>query len=337
VQRVSTDAQVFSSAVGDDPPPGTLLLIDPPEHRKLRRLVSQAFTAKTIADLRPRIESLTRELLAAIPDGAPFDLVDTLAYPLPVIVIAELLGVPAADRDLFRDWAEALMALQTDDPSTGERLAVAIEEMDAYLHAQVRDRQGAPGTDLICALVHTSHDGEHLTAEEVVNFTALLLLAGHVTTAMLLGSTLLCLDEHPSAYRALRDDPALIDPMLEEVLRLRPPFPRVVRAATRDVEVAGTIIPSGSAVWAWLLSADRDERRFTAPDTFDIHRVPNAHAAFGHGIHYCLGAPLARLEARIAVRLLLERFPRLRVLGEPQYYAGGVFGVRTLRLEPCPD
>jgi cytochrome P450 len=339
VRRVSTDAQLFSSdttrltSPGDQAPPGTLLVIDPPEHRKLRRLVSQAFTPKVVADLEPRITELTRELLAAVEPGATeFDLVDVLAYPLPVIVIAELLGVPAEDRALFRGWAEALMALQVDDPSTGEKLAIAIEEMEAYLNARIAERRAQPRDDLLTRLVESAIDGERLTDEEVGNFTALLLLAGHVTTTMLLGNVLLCLDDAPGVYERVRADPSLVGPLLEEVLRLRPPFPRVVRVTTADVEVAGTVIPADSIVWAWVVSANYDEREFADPARFDLHRKGGAHAAFGHGIHFCLGAPLARLEGRIALELLFERFEHLRVTpgAEVPFHAGGVFGVQQL-------
>lgn len=339
VRRVSTDAQLFSSdttrltSPGDQAPPGTLLVIDPPEHRKLRRLVSQAFTPKVVADLAPRITEVTRELLAGVePDAEAFDLVDVLAYPLPVIVIAELLGVPAGDRALFRRWAEALMALQVDDPSTGEKLAVAIEEMEAYLNAQILDRRARPRDDLLTRLVEATIDGERLTDEEVGNFTALLLLAGHVTTTMLLGNVLLCLEDAPGVYERVRADRSLVEPLLEEVLRLRPPFPRVVRVTTADVEVAGTVIPADSIVWAWVVSANYDEREFGDPDRFDLDRTPNAHAAFGHGIHFCLGAPLARLEGRIALDLLFERFEHLRVApgADVPFHAGGVFGVQQL-------
>jgi cytochrome P450 len=339
VRRVSTDAQLFSSdttrltSPGDQAPPGTLLVIDPPEHRKLRRLVSQAFTPKVVADLEPRITELTRELLAEVkPDATEFDLVDVLAYPLPVIVIAELLGVPATDRALFRGWAEALMALQVDDPSTGEKLAIAIEEMEAYLNAQIADRRAQPRDDLLTRLVESSIDGERLTDEEVGNFTALLLLAGHVTTTMLLGNVLLCLEDAPGVYERVRAEPSLVEPLLEEVLRLRPPFPRVVRVTTADVEVAGTVIPADSIVWAWVVSANYDEREFAGPARFDLTRKAGAHAAFGHGIHFCLGAPLARLEGRIALELLFERFEHLRIApgADVPFHAGGVFGVQQL-------
>jgi cytochrome P450 len=338
VHAVSTDSQRFSSETtrldsnGDPPPPGTLLIIDPPAHRTLRRLVSQAFTPRMVAGLAPRITELTTELLAAVP-GPEFDLIDALAYPLPVIVIAELLGVPAADRDMFRRWADSLMALHVDDPTTGQLLAETIQEMDAYLLAQTKDRRAHPRADLISQLVLAEVDGTRLTDEEVINFTALLLLAGHVTTTMLLGNAMLCLDENPTVQKAARVDPSLVPAILEEALRLRPPFPRVARVTNTDVEVAGTVIPAASMVWPWILSANRDHTQFDRPDSFDPHRS-TPHAAFGHGIHYCLGAALARLEARIALTELLTRFGELRLTpGHPvPFHAGGVFGVRQLRL-----
>jgi cytochrome P450 len=338
VHTVSTDSARFSSDAtrldpdGGPPPPGTLLVIDPPAHRMLRRLVSQAFTPRMVAGLEPRIVEVTAELLDAV-DGPEFDLIDALAYPLPVIVIAELLGVPTADRELFRRWADRLMSLHVDDPTTGEQVWETIQEMDAYLLAQTLDRRAHPRDDLISQLVLAEVDGTRLTDEEVINFTALLLLAGHVTTTMLLGNALLCLDENPAVLRAAAADPSLVPAVLEEVLRLRPPFPRVARVTTEDVEVAGTVIPASSMVWPWVLSANRDERQFTAPNRFEVGRS-NPHAAFGHGVHYCLGAPLARLEGRIALTMLLARFaePRLTPGRAVPFHAGGVFGVRQLSL-----
>jgi cytochrome P450 len=342
VQSVSTDSGRFSSDAtrldpnGEPPPPGTLLVIDPPTHRTLRRLVSQAFTPRMVAGLAPRIAEVTADLLAELaPDETEFDLIDALAYPLPVIVIAELLGVPAADRTLFRRWADSLMSLHVDDPSTGLDVWETIQEMDAYLLAQTLDRRAHPRDDLISQLVLAEVDGVRLTDEEVINFTALLLLAGHVTTTMLLGNALLCLDENPAVLRAVCADRSLVPAVLEEVLRLRPPFPRVARVTTEDVEVAGTVIPASSMVWPWVLSANRDERQFPDATRFDPYRVSTTgHAAFGHGVHYCLGAPLARLEGRIALTMLLERFGELRLTpGSPvPFHTGGVFGVRQLSL-----
>ncbi|TCO59911.1 cytochrome P450 [Actinocrispum wychmicini] len=338
VHQVIADPVAFSSdtlrlAGQDETPPGTLLLLDPPLHGKLRKLVSLVFTHKMITELEPRIGEVTAELLDRI-DTDDFDLVDTLAYPLPVIVIAELLGVPPADQELFRDWADVLMSSRPDDEASMKLVCEAVHGVDTYLRDQARARRSNPTDDLIGRLVAAEVDGDRLTEEEIVNFSALLLMAGHVTTTMLLGNTMLCLDANPDAAAQLRADPRLIPKVIEEVLRVRPPFVKVERATTRDVEVGGTVIPADRAVSLWLLSANYDERRFPEPDRFDIHRKPNKHTAFGHGIHFCLGAPLARMEGEIALTALFERFSELSVdpSAPAPYYESGIFGVKQLRV-----
>jgi cytochrome P450 len=337
VHRVLTDTVSFSSNLmalsGDDAPPGTLLLTDPPEHALLRRLVSQAFTHKVIGGLATRITDVTTTLLDEI-DGDEFDLVAALAYPLPIIVIAELLGVPAADRDLFRDWADKLNSARPGDEDDARGVEEAIAGLDDYLGRECRARRATPTRDLIGQLVGADVDGRRLTDEEVVNFSALLLLAGHVTTTMLLGNALLCLRQNPSAATRLRADPTLVAAAVEETLRLRPPFPKVERVSTADVEVAGTVIPAGRAVSVWVHSGNHDERQFDRPAEFDLDRGSGRHVAFGHGIHFCLGAPLARLEGEIALRLLFERFDVLSIKPDTPapYYESGIFGVKRLVL-----
>jgi cytochrome P450 len=342
VHRVLGDPATFSSdtlrlAGGRDVPAGTLLLLDPPEHGTLRRLISQAFTHRMISGLAGRVAAVTDELFAGL-TGDSFDLVDALAYPLPVIVIAELLGVPAADRELFRGWADVLMSSRPDDPESMQAVSRAVQGVDAYLRRQTLERRARPTADLIGRLVAAEVDGARLTDEEVVNFSALLLMAGHVTTTLLLGSTLLCLDGAPEAAAELRADRSLIPAAIEEVLRLRPPFVKVERSTTREAEVAGVVIPADRAVSVWLLSANHDESAFPDPQRFDIHRRPNRHTAFGHGIHYCLGAPLARLEGEIALNALFDRFAELTIdPAEPApYYESGVYGVKRLRLLAKP-
>lgn len=340
VHRVLTDPVSFSSNLmalaGDEAPPGTLLLTDPPEHGMLRRLVSQAFTHKVISGLAPRITEVTSALLDDIQgaDTVEFDLVEALAYPLPIIVIAELLGVPAADRDLFRDWADKLNSARPGDEDDARGIEEAIAGLDDYLGRECRSRRTTPTPDLIGQLVGTDVDGRRLTDEEVVNFSALLLLAGHVTTTMLLGSVMLCLRESPAAEAALRADLSLVPAAIEETLRLRPPFPKVERVTTVDVEVAGTVIPAGRAVSVWVLSGNHDDRQFDRPTEFDPHRPTARHVAFGHGIHFCLGAPLARLEGEIALRMLLARFDDLAIRPDipAPYYESGIFGVKRLVL-----
>jgi cytochrome P450 len=303
---------------------GNLVRMDPPRHRTLRALVSQAFTPRVVAGLEPRIAELAGELLDRA--GERFDLVDALAYPLPVIVIAELLGVPAADRALFRRWADTLLGQDIDPDRSlrevGERAVTAVapvlREMNDYFLAFIRSRRASPGSDLTSELVRAEVDGERLADEEIVGFVGLLLIAGHITTTATLGNSLVCFRDAPDAVHAIRAEPALLPTAIEEVLRTRTPFPRLARITRTDTEVGGVRIPAGQVVLVWLTAANRDARVFPQPDRFDVRRTPNPHLTFGHGIHFCLGAPLARLEARVALRLLLERYREIAVPGDEQ-------------------
>ena len=314
---------------------GMLTRLDPPEHKALRHLVSASFTPKRVAGLEPRIRELTREMLPDSP--AAFDLVDTLAFPLPVTVIAEMLGLPAGDHGRFRAWADGLFSMQVDDPKEAmndPRVAAAMGEITGYLGDQVRARRADPTDDLMSALVTTEVDGRILDDEEAANFSMLLLFAGHITTTLLLGNTVRVLDGHPGAWEALRADPASIPGTIEEVLRLRPPFPMTARATTRDVELSGITVPARSVVMPWLLSATHDPGAHPDPERFDPARPGiggGAQTAFGHGIHFCLGAPLARLEARVALEEMTARYAGLTVgEGEQRPYTGRVLGTRRL-------
>lgn len=300
---------------------GFITQIDPPAHGKLRKLVSSAFTRKVVADLEPRIAAITHELLDAARERERFELVSDLAYPLPVIVIAELLGVPSSDRALFKQWADALFqrdAKVTLEQSTEERDA-ALEatmkpwrEMSDYLAGHAAERRRQPRADLLSRLVEAEVDGEHLPDEQVVNFAIVLLLAGHITTTMLLGNTVLCLDAFPAQQDRVRADRASIPAVIEESLRFLTPFALLGRATMREVELGGVTIPADQMVMCWLAAGNRDPRQFPDPEVFDPDRDPNPHLAFGRGIHFCLGAPLARLEGRVALNILLDRLDPLR-------------------------
>ncbi|WP_026239431.1 cytochrome P450 [Parafrankia discariae] len=301
---------------------GNFVRLDPPEQHRLRGLASRAFTPRTVAGLAPRIAEVTTELLDATGGRTRLELIDDLAYPLPVIVIAELLGLPAADRPMFRRWADALFDREVTDPEQPlTELAAAntrtagpvLREMNAYLLDRIRACRAHPGDDLIGRLVQVEADGQRLADEEIVGFVGLLLLAGHITTTATLGNAVLALDEHPGAVAELRAEPALLPAAIEEVLRLRTPFPRLVRRAVTDTRVGDEVIPAGAVVTIWLTAANRDERVFADPDRFDPRRAPNPHLAFGHGVHFCLGAPLARLEARTALGILLDRYSDIAV------------------------
>ncbi|WP_055532104.1 cytochrome P450 [Streptomyces graminilatus] len=349
VQRITADPAAFSSdsvsrlSGGEQQPPGgTLLLLDPPRHGKLRRLVSKVFTAKMINELAPRITEVANELLDGIDatadgDGVVrFDLVEAFANPLPVIVISSMLGVPPSDRHLFQVWADNLLTVNWETPEGAEILGTTVQELGDYLRQHVAERRAREHDDLMSLLVRAEVDGESLDDEDVVSFAALLLLAGHVTTAVLLGNMLLTLDQEADLLPDLRADRTKISAFTEEVLRCRPPFLKIERVPTAPVVIAGEKVPEDTMVYLWLLSANRDERVFLEPDRFVPGRPNAKQLAFGHGIHYCLGAPLARMEGQIALNLMLDRYADIRVDRDSalSYFDNrvNVFGLRQLPL-----
>ncbi|MEJ2866187.1 cytochrome P450 [Actinomycetospora sp. OC33-EN08] len=314
---------------------GMLTQIDPPEHRRLRSIVSGVFTPKRVAALEPRIREITRTLLDGA--GTEFDLVDVLAFPLPVTVIAELLGLPEDDHPLFRSWADRLFSMQVDDPtdpSLGERVAEAMADIVGYLTARVQERRSEASDDLISALVAAGLDDE-----EAAHFSLLLLLAGHITTTVLLGNAVRTFAEHPGTWEQLRSDPTTISAAIEEVLRLRSPFTMAGRVTNSPAEIGGVTIPADRFVVPWMLSANHDERAFADPEAFVLDRGigGGAQTAFGHGVHFCLGAPLARLEGRVALEELTARYSALSPAevstGALEPYPRGVLGVRRLPVK----
>ena len=299
---------------------GNFVRMDPPRHRKLRGLVSQAFTPRMVAGLEPRIAEVTTELLDATGGGERLDLIESLAYPLPVIVIAEMLGIPSTDRPTFRRWADTLFDVNIDPEDSLQKVgeeavasvAPTMREMNTYLLDYIRSRRANPGQDLTSKLLQAEVDGERLDDQEIVGFVGLLLLAGHITTTATLGNTIVSFEENPDAATEIRADPSLLPAAIEEVLRHRTPFPRLARLATTNAQVGDVEIPAQGLIPVWLTAANRDARVFPDP-RFDIHRRPNPHLTFGHGIHFCLGAPLARLEAKVALRIMLDRYRGITV------------------------
>ncbi|GAA2488529.1 cytochrome P450 [Streptomyces gobitricini] len=300
-----------------------LLVLDPPDHTRLRRLVAREFTGRRVEALRPRVRHITDELIDAMEPRGRADLVDALAFPLPITVICELLGVPAADRDAFRAWSTEIVA-----PTGGEFETSAVHALGGYLDALIEDKRRArPADDLLSALLRTrAEDGDRLSAAELRAMAYLLLIAGHETTVNLIANGVRALLSHPAQLAALRADSGLLDGAVEEMLRYDGPVETATaRFAREPVPVGGTVIPQGAAVLVGIGAGDRDPGRFPEPDRFDIRRDTAGHLAFGHGIHYCLGAPLARLEGRIAVGTLLERFPSLALdpsAGPPDWLPG---------------
>ncbi|MGW5114299.1 cytochrome P450 family protein [Streptomyces noursei] len=319
---------------GDGVPLFTNMLdVDPPHHTRLRKLVAKEFTSRRVEALRPRVQRITDELLDAMLTASDdrADLIEALAFPLPMTVICELLGVPSMDRDAFRGWSHELVS-----PTSPEAAQQAVEAMSGYLTTLIASLRREAGDGLLADLIRTSdEDGDRLSPEEVIGTAFLLLVAGHETTVNLIANGVRALLEHPAQLAALRADGSLLDNAVEEMLRYDGPVETATwRCAAEPVELGGTVIPAGSAVLISLASASRDPERFADADDFDLTRDPRGHAAFGHGIHFCLGAPLARLEGRIALRSLLDRCPGLALddAAEPATWRPGLLMRGTDRL-----
>jgi len=290
-----------------------LLNLDPPDHTRLRRLVSKAFTPRRAEEFRPRVQALTDRLLDDVARSGEADLIHDFAFPLPIYAICDLLGVPEEDHEDFLTWA-GMMIRHGAGPRGG--VARAVRHMRAYL-AELIHRKRATLTDadddLISGLIRASDHGEHLTEDEAAAMAFILLFAGFETTVNLIGNGLLSLLTHDAERDALLADPGLLAPTVEELLRYDGPVEVATwRFSTAEIEIGGTVIPSGEPVLVVLAAADRDPARFADPDVLDPARADNQHLAFGHGIHYCIGAPLARLEGQIAIGTLLRRFPDVR-------------------------
>ena len=285
-----------------------LLNIDPPDHTRLRGLVNKAFTPHRIEALRPRIEQIADELLDHVQGHSGMDLIISYAFPLPITVIAELLGVPVDDRDRFRSWTKAVLFGHDDE------VMAAGMEFVLYMNRLIETFRAHPGDNLLSDLIVVQDEGSRLSPDELMSMIFLLLVAGHETTVNLIGNGTLLLFQHPDQMQALRDNPSLIKTSVEEMLRYNGPVETTtIRFAFEDVSIGGKKIPQGEIVLAALLAANRDPAIFDRPDEFDISRDPNRHIAFGSGIHYCLGAPLARMECAIAINTLLRRLPRLHL------------------------
>jgi cytochrome P450 len=308
-----------------------VLNLDPPDHTRLRRLMTPAFGARTVAALEPRVKEVTAELLDAMAaTGGEADLIDALALPLPITVIAELLGIPIDDRSQFRQWVDDI--LRATDPDQFRRSG---EEFVAYLVERIERRRRDPGGDLLSQLIEAEERGDRLSPVELLSCAVLLLIAGHETTVNLIGNGTLELLRHPDQLARLRARPDLIGAAVEEILRYNGPVEHSRHLfAMADVDFGGTVVPRGEIVMPVLLAANRDPAVFSEPDVFDIGRDPNRHLGFGNGIHFCLGAPLARLEGRIAIEAMLRRFPGLALAADPDRleWAPGLMlrGVRRL-------
>lgn len=310
VKWILNDHQTFSSRV---PAPQWFIFFDAPEHTKLRALVSRAFTPKTVADLEPAIRNLSRELLDAAIAGEEMDFAEDYSVPLAMKVIAGMIGIPSAGWARYRQWSDIIMRLSYSrsggdeaERSLADFLNVT-EEMDAYLTEMIEQRRESGQDDLLNRLIHAEVDGQKLTQREILGFFQLLVVGGQETTANLINNAIICLLDHPDQLASLRAKPELLPSTIEEVLRYRSPFQWTMRTPRRDAEVHGQIIPAGQLVLPMIGAANRDPQKFRDAQAFDIARDPNPHIAFGHGIHFCIGAALARMEARIALTEFLGR------------------------------
>lgn len=326
VEQILGDHETFSAktaayaAVQVDPrfQEGDISQMDPPEQTKYRKLIGAAFTPRVIASLEPRIVKITDELLDAVTAKGSFELVADFAYPLPVRVIADLLGLDSKDFDLFKgaafDIIENMSGL--DFVAGGDGIEDQIHAAEArlkplldYMLDQVQQRRKQPREDLLTYLMQAEQDGESLTDNEVVNIANVLLITGHITSTMMVGNTMACLDTERDKLARVVADRSLVPTAVEEALRLLCPAATLSRVTTREVELGGVTIPAQQMVLPWVSAANRDPLRFENPDEFDPGRSPNPHIVFGYGVHYCLGTHLARLEGKIAINALLDRFP----------------------------
>lgn len=337
-ERFSSDARQLDriEVFGDTP---RLLFADPPTHTRLRKLVSRAFTPKRIKDLEPKIREFTVTLLDRAVRKGELELMGDLAVPLPVMVIAEMLGVPPEDHERFKDWSERI--IEADNTMPGVPLPASVAEafqaLRQFFIGEIAERRQHPGPDLVSGLVAARDEADALSEEEMIAFAILLLLAGNETTTNLIGNGMLALGRHPKQMESLRRNPELGPRAIEEMLRYDGPVQATSRRATADVEIGGTAIPAGAECFVLLAAANHDAAQFPDPDRFDITREVRDHVAFGEGVHFCIGAPLARLEGGIALGETLRRFPKLR-LADPSAaltYKGSYFlrGLDSLRME----
>ncbi|GGM74540.1 putative cytochrome P450 YjiB [Thermogymnomonas acidicola] len=310
VARALSEHQTFSSQLNEAaemPLSQSLIQLDPPRHTRLRALVSKPFSPAWIGKRADKIREICTSLLESVKSDQ-FDFVRNFSYPLPVMVIADIIGIPRDHMERFKEWSDAVV---TGQAFMGQRDYMS--EMVTYFSEMVRERQRDPRDDLISMLISSEVDGKPLSPQELMGFLILLLIAGNETTTNLISNAVYSMNENPGTYDMVVSDRSLIPGMLEETLRYRSPVQSMFRRTKADVTVRGVTIPANSYVTAWIGSANHDERVFEEPEKFNIERKENRHIAFGNGIHYCLGAPLARLEAKIAFEEITERFREIRV------------------------
>jgi cytochrome P450 len=320
--------------------PRSMLFRDPPDHTRLRALVNRAFTPRVIEGMREQIQGVVSRLLDRVQAKGQMDVMTDLAYPLPVTVICDMLGVPVDDHERIKDWSsDIIRSLDAigipSDPAIVERGRVGRRGIADYFRALLPERRRRPRADLLSSLIAVEEQGDRLTEGELLATCVLLFIAGHETTVNLIGNGLLALLRHPDQLERLRREPALVGSAVEELLRFDSPVQRTARITNAEVELGGKTIPSGAFVVTAIGAANRDPAHFPDPDRLDIGRLDNRHIAFGFGIHFCLGAPLARVEGRLALGALLERMPRLRLADAPLQWreSSTLRGLKALPVE----
>lgn len=326
---------LFAPRDGREP---SILMMDDPDHARLRGLVNKAFTPRAVEKLAPRIQEIVDDLLDAVEGRESFDLIAEFSGPLPTIVIAEMLGIDPADRADFKRWSDALGAGfdPAPTPEKAQKLVEASEALNAYLRRAIEERRAAPRDDLISAMIAVEEAGDLMTTDEIVTMCGLLLTAGNLTTTDLIGNGVLALLEHPEQMQLLRDDPSLIKNAVEEMLRYDSPVVETARIAEADTEIAGCPMKKGESALVFLATANRAPQVYERPNEFDITRKDTHHHSFGGGVHFCLGAPLARLEAQIAIGTLVRRFPTLRRAPGDLEYRGLPAFRGLVRLDVAP-
>ncbi|AAU22292.1 MULTISPECIES: cytochrome P450 [Bacillus] len=341
VKRVISDKDFFSNQF---PQLGTgntfaktMISMDPPKHTRIRSIVNKAFTPRVMKEWEPRIRELTNQLLADVRGREEIDLVQDFSYPLPVIVISELLGVPLVYKHHFKEWSDLLVSLPKSDRPEDVNEWKNIrdqgeEELTAFFEKMIEEKRQNLGNDLISLLIKAEQEGDKLSPDELVPFCNLLLMAGNETTTNLVSNAVYSILETPGVYDELARHPELIPQAVEEAVRFRAPAPMIVRFVKQDTEIRGVSLKKGEGVIAFLASANRDETKFERAHEFDIHRHPNPHIGFGHGIHFCLGAPLARLEAAIAIEALLKQYASMEKLAVVPMADSSMYGLKHFRL-----
>jgi cytochrome P450 len=313
-----TAERTFLARIVDQQP--SMLFLDPPDHTRLRGLVNKAFTPRAVEALRPRAQQIAGELLDAVSDAAEFDLIAALAAPFPTVVIAEMIGVDTADRGQFKQWSDEVVQVFNPflPPDVQARMEAARQNLTTYFQRVIAERRTAPRDDLLSRLIAAQEEGDRLTDDEMVTMLQLLLVAGNVTTTDLIGNGVYALLTHPDQMDKLRQDPSLIGNAVEEMLRYDSPVVETGRIPLEDVDFGGCPIAARQSITPSLGAANHDPAAYPEPDRFDITRADTHHHSFGGGPHYCLGAPLARMEAQVAINALLARFPTLHLAAGAQ-------------------